>query len=119
MYWYFRKEKTMNYEQWHKEYHEKKIGNPKKELDEKDILILAKLGIEIKDKEYTEYELEVLTIEVGAYYRDETMNKFDLEFTKDLKITGVTKEEYTYIQDKVDSLYNKFSKYFAKFRLEA
>ena len=47
------------------------------------------------------------------------MNKFDLEFTKDLKITGVTKEEYTYIQDKVDSLYNKFSKYFAKFRLEA
>lgn len=109
----------MNYEEWHKEYLEKKIGNPKKELDEKDVLILKKLGIEIKDKEYTEYELEVLTIDVGAYYRDETMNEFDLECTKDLKSTGVTKEEYTHIQDKVDSIYNKFSKNFAKFRLEA
>lgn len=105
----------MNYEEWHKEYMEKKIGNPKKLLGKRDIKILSKLGIKIEDKEYTEYELEVLTIDVGAYYKDETMDELDLKFVKDLTSTGVTQKEYSYIQDKIDKIYDDFSKYFARY----
>lgn len=105
----------MEYEQWHKEYLEKKIGNVKNELNDKDIDILSKLGIKIDDKDYTEYELECLTVDVGAYYKDDTMSELDLEYVKNLQSTGVTQEEYNYISDKIDKIYDKFSKYFAKF----
>lgn len=105
----------MNYEEWHKEYIEKKIANIKNELAENDIAILSKLGIVIDNKVYTEYELESLTIDVGAYYKDDTMTDLDLEYVKDLKSTGVTQEEYNYISDKIDKIYEKFSKYFAKY----
>ena len=61
----------MGYDEWHKEYLEKKIVNIKNELDTKDLKILSKLNIKIEDKVYTEYELETLTVEVGAYYKDD------------------------------------------------
>lgn len=105
----------MNFEQWHKEYFERKIANVKKELNERDIEILLKLGITVEDKIYTEYELESLTIDIGAYYKDNTMSELDLEYVKDLDSTGVTLEEYNYISDKIDKIYDKFSKYFAKY----
>lgn len=105
----------MEFEEWHKEYLEKKIVNLKNELTEKDIGILSKLGIEVKDKTYTEYELEIFMSDVGAYYRDDTMTELDLEYTKDLIKTGVSQKTYKYIQDKVDKIYDRYSKYFAKF----
>lgn len=105
----------MGYEQWHKEYLEKKIASVKDELNDKDLEILSKLGIKIEDEVYTEYELECLTVDVGAYYKDETMSDIELEYVKDLEKTGVTQEEYNYISDKIDRIYDKFSKYFAKF----
>ena len=110
-----RGEKNIGYDEWHKEYLDKKIVNVKNELDTKDLKILSKLNIKIKDKVYTEYELETLTIEVGAYYKDDDMSILELEYVKDLKSTGVTQEEYNYISEKIDKIYDKFSKYFAKF----
>ena len=105
----------MGYDEWHKEYIEKKIVNIKNELDTKDLKILSKLNIMIEDKVYTEYELETLTVEVGAYYKDDDMSILELEYVKDLESTGVTQEEYNYISEKIDKIYDKFSKYFAKF----
>ena len=105
----------MNFEKWHKEYLENKIVNLREELTEKDIEILSKLGIEIKDKTYTQCELEIFMSEVGAYYRDDTMSELDLEYTKDLIETGISPKTYKYIQNKVDKISDKYSKYFAKF----
>ena len=73
----------MNYEEWHKEYMEKKIINLKNELNEKDIEVLSKLDIEVQDKIYTQYDFEIFMINVGAYDRDDTMSELDLEYTKD------------------------------------
>lgn len=104
----------MNYEEWHKEYMEKKIVNLKNELNEKDIEILSKLDIEVQDKIYTQYDFEIFMINVGAYDRDDTMSELDLEYTKDLNGTGVSRKEYKKIQGKVDKIYDKYCKYFAK-----
>ena len=104
----------MNYEEWHKEYMEKKIINLKNELNAKDIEILSKLDIEVQDKIYTQYDFEIFMINVGAYDRDDTMSELDLEYTKDLNSTGVSRKEYKKIQDKVDRIYEKYYKDFAK-----
>lgn len=104
----------MNYEEWHKEYMEKKIVNLKNELNEKDIEILLKLDIEVQDKIYTQYDFEIFMINVGAYDRDDTMSELDLEYTKDLDNTGVSQKEYKDIQGRVDEIYDKYYKYFAK-----
>lgn len=103
----------MNYEEWHKEYMEKKIVNLKNELNEKDIEILSKLNIEVQDKIYTQYDFEIFMINVGAYDRDDTMSELDLEYTKDLNSTSVSRMEYKKIQDKVDKIFDKYCKYFA------
>lgn len=42
------------------------------------------------------------------------MSELDLEYTKDLNSTGVSQNEYKKIQDKVDRIYEKFYKDFAK-----
>ena len=104
----------MNYEEWHKEYMEKKIINLKNELNEKDIEVLSKLDIEVQDKIYTQYDFEIFMINVGAYDRDDTMSELDLEYTKDLNSTVVSRKEYKKMQDKVDKIYDKYCKYFAK-----
>ena len=104
----------MNYEEWHKEYMEKKIINLKNELNEKDIEVLSKLDIEVQDKIYTQYDFEIFMINVGAYDRDDTMSELDLEYAKDLNSTGVSRKEYKKMQDKVDKIYDKYCKYFAK-----
>lgn len=104
----------MYYEEWHKEYLEKKIINLKNELNEKDIDILTKLGIEVQDKIYTQCDFDIFMAKVGAYDRDDTMSELDLEYTKDLNSTGISQKEYKKIQDKVDRIYDKYYKYFAK-----
>lgn len=104
----------MDYEEWHKEYLEKKIINLINELNEKDIEVLSKLDIEVQDKIYTQYDFEIFMINVGAYDRDDTMSELDLEYTKDLNSTGVSQKEYKDIQGRVDEIYDKYYKYFAK-----
>lgn len=83
-------------------------------MNEKDIEILSKLGIEVKDKIYTQYDFEIFMINVGTYDRDDTMSELDLEYTKDLDNIGVSQKEYKKIQNKVDNIYDKYCKYFAK-----
>lgn len=42
------------------------------------------------------------------------MSELDLEYTKDLDNIGVSQKEYKKIQNKVDNIYDKYCKYFAK-----
>lgn len=104
----------MDYEEWHKEYLEKKIINLKNELNEKDIDILTKLGIGVQDKIYTQCDFDIFMAKVGAYDKDDTMSELDLKYAKDLNSTEVSQKEYKKMQDKVDKIYDKYCKYFAK-----
>ena len=105
----------MDYEEWHKEYLEKKIINLINELNEKDIDILTKLGIEVQDKIYTQCDFDIFMAKVGAFDKDDTMSELDLEYTKDLNSTEVSQKEYKKIQDKIDKIYDKYCKYFARY----
>ena len=66
--------------------------------------MINKLGIKIKDKIYTEYEFEVLNMDLLAYYKDDDMNEEELEMTKDLEKTGVSREKYNRLIEKVEEI---------------
>ena len=56
--------------------------------------ILKKLGIQLENKLYTEYEFECLRVDVAEYYGNE----------EKLPI-GVTKEEYKKLREILDDIY--------------
>ena len=56
--------------------------------------ILKKLGIQLENKLYTEYEFECLRVDVAEYYGSE----------EKLPI-GVTKEEYKKLREILDNIY--------------
>ena len=94
------------YEEWSNKYHNVEIVDIKKFLTWKDKKILKKLCIKIKNKKYTEYELECLTMDLLAYYDDTEMDLSEEEkqFQKSLKDTKVSREEYNILLDKVQSI---------------
>lgn len=94
------------YEEWNKKYHSEEIVNLKKYLTWKDKKILKKLGIKIKNKKYTEYEMECLTMDLLAYYDDPEMDLSEEEkqFQKPLEDTEVSREEYNLLLDKVQKI---------------
>ena len=56
--------------------------------------VLDKLGIQLENKLYTEYEFECLRVDVAEYYGNE----------EKLPI-GVTKEEYKKLREILDNIY--------------
>lgn len=94
------------YEEWSNKYHNVEIVDIKKFLTWKDKKILKKLSIKIKNKKYTEYELECLTMDLLAYYDDTEMDLSEEEkqFQKSLEDTKVSREEYNILLDKVQSI---------------
>ena len=96
--------KEFNYEKWSEKYHNKEVVDLKKLLTEDELKVMEKLGIKLKDKIYTEYELEVISMELLAYYKDDDMSKKELEFSKSLDDTGVNKEEYNKLLDKFENI---------------
>ena len=64
-----------------------------KELSNKSIEVIKKLGIKLENKVYTEYEFDILEREVSDYYEYEEME--DKSYLKSLEGTGVSQEEVT------------------------
>lgn len=96
------------YNDWNKKYHTLKCIDLKSLFDKEEIKILKKLGIKIKDKKYTEYEFELILIELGYYMEIEDD---DVEVIESLKATrkyiadkGVSQEEFNKIIKKIDNL---------------
>jgi hypothetical protein len=103
------KMERFNYKEWLDTYHNKEIVDLKKHFTEEELNIIRKLGIEIKDKVYTEYEFEILDMDILAYYKYDDMTKEELEITKNLEETGVSKEEYEKLlkkMEEINSLYH-------------
>lgn len=96
--------KEFDYEKWSEKYHNEEIIDLKKHFTIEDFNLINKLGIKIKDKIYTEYEFEVLNMDLLAYYKDDDMNEEELEMTKDLDGTGVSKEEYDKLLCKIEEI---------------
>ena len=95
-----------NYDEWNERYHNKEIIDIKKHLNDEDIEILHRLGIKTYDKMYTEYELEVLEMDLLAYYEDldEELSEEEKQYQKSLDGTNVTRERYNSLLKKVEEM---------------
>lgn len=95
-----------NYDEWNERYHNKEIIDIKKHLNDEDIEILHRLGIKTYDKIYTEYELEVLEMDLLAYYEDldEELSEEEMQYQKSLDGTNVTRERYNSLLKKVEEM---------------
>lgn len=98
------------YKEWDEKYHNLDVIDVKKHLSSKDIKILKKLGIKVKNKIYTEYEFECLTMDLLAYYDDPEMvlSEEEKEFQKSLDGTNVSREEYNEVLNKVQKINERF-----------
>lgn len=74
-------------------YHNVPVVDVMKELSQESIEIIRKLGIEIEDKIYTEYEFDLLEGEVFDYYIYEEMPEEEKIYVKSLEGTGLTNED--------------------------
>lgn len=101
-------QQSIDYEElhrkWKEKYFHKELVDLKKYFTDKDFEIISKLGIEIKDKIYTEYEFELLDGEVIDYYKSDDMDEEELKMGKNLEETGVSIEEYNQLLDKIHNI---------------
>ena len=94
------------YLEWDEKYHNLEILNIRKMLSFKEKRILKKLGITIKDKKHTECEIECLMLELLLYYDDpeEYLSKEEKKYQKSLEGTGVSREEYNKLLNKITKI---------------
>ena len=67
-----------------------------------------KLGIVIKDKIYTEYEFETLNNSLYDYYYSEEMSEEEKQQVKSLDGTGVSREQYNNLLDKIEKINEEY-----------
>ena len=107
-------EKAMDddfYEKWKEKYYNKKFIEIDKYLTENDFEILNKLGIKVEKKIYTEYEFELLNMELLAYYDDpeEDLSEEEKQFQKSLEGTNVSRVEYNRLLEKINEMNNIYN----------
>lgn len=94
------KEKKLNNSEWKEKYYNERNIKLKENFNEQELQVLKKLGIELEDKLYTNYEYECIEIDIFAYCDDkDKLSKEDIEITKPLP-KGVSKEEYKNVFEK-------------------
>lgn len=102
--------KDFDFEEWQNKYHNKEFIDFKKYLDSKDIELLKKLDINIKDKLYSNYEFDILEGKLLRYYKNEKeMSKEDLELSKSLDNTGVSREDYNVLLEKFNKISDDYN----------
>lgn len=94
--------KELNYEEWQEKYYNNRNIDIMKYINKEDIELIKKLNIDIEEKIYTEHELELLEMAILQYYKEKGMSKEDMEFTKTLEGTGVTRKEYNKVLEKLE-----------------
>lgn len=107
---YDRVEKTvyigevMDFDKWYEKYSTKELVDLKKHLSQSDFDIIKRLNTEIKDKIYTEQELEYLDMDLLAFYRnEEEMDEEELKKSKPLP-ENVSREEYNNLLEKINKI---------------
>lgn len=74
-----------NYEEWNDKYHNRKIINLIDYLNDNDMNILNKLGISVENKEYTEYELDIIKQELNQYDDRFEIEEYDEKVKEDIR----------------------------------
>lgn len=93
-----------DYYRWQEKYYYKQYIELFKCFNKRDIEILKRLGITIKDKSYTEHELEMIYYNLLQYYKnEEEMEKEEIDEAKPLE-NGVTREEYNNVLKKFEQI---------------
>ena len=97
-----------NSEGWREMYMNKEIVDLKKYFTNEEFDLFRKLGIEIKDKIYTEYEIELINNSLYDYYYSEDMSEDEKSQVKSLEETGVTREQYNNLLNKIEQINEEF-----------
>ncbi|HBC85030.1 MAG TPA: hypothetical protein DCZ30_06510 [Clostridiales bacterium] len=94
------------YLEWDEKYHNLEILNIRKMLSFKEKRLLKKLGITIKNKKHTECEIECLMLQLLLYYDDpeEYLSIEEKKYQKSLEGTGVSREEYNKLLNKITKI---------------
>ena len=103
----------MNFYEWQKKYHKKQIIDVRKELTEQELDIMQKLGIEVENKIYTEYEYEVLKMDLIEFYKNDDMEEEDLKKAREL-VKGISRNKYNELLKKFDEIDKKYENTFNK-----
>ena len=97
-----------NSEGWREMYMNKEIVDLKKYFTNEEFDLFRKLGIEIKDKIYTEYEIELINNSLYDYYYSEDMSEDEKKQVKSLEETGVTREQYNNLLNKIEQINEEY-----------
>ncbi len=97
-----------NSEGWREMYMNKEIVDLKKYFTNEEFDLFRKLGIEIKDKIYTEYEIELINNSLYDYYYSEDMSEDEKNQVKTLEETGVTREQYNNLLNKIEQINEEY-----------
>ena len=97
-----------NSEGWRDMYMNKEIVDLKKYFTNEEFDLFRKLGIEIKDKIYTEYEIELINNSLYDYYYSEDMSEDEKNQVKSLEETGVTREQYNNLLNKIEQINEEY-----------
>ena len=92
-----------DFDSWYDKYSTDEIVDIKKHLNRDDITLLKKLNIKIKNKIYTEQEIEILSMDLLSYYIADDMEKEELKQSKSLP-KDVSREEYNNLLEKINKI---------------
>lgn len=94
---------TFDFDSWYDKYSTKEIVDIKKYLNRDDITLLRKLNIKIKNKIYTEQEVEILNMDLLSYYIADDIDEEELKQSI-LLPKDVTRGEYNKLLEKVNKI---------------
>ena len=94
---------TFDFDSWYDKYSTDEIVDMKKYLNRADINLLNKLNIKIKNKIYTEQEVEILNMDLLSYYLVDDMDEEELKQSK-LLPKDVSREEYNNLLEKINKI---------------
>ena len=94
---------TFDFDSWYDKYSTEEIVDIKKHLNGDDITLLKKFNIKIKNKIYTEQEVEILNMDLLSYYIADDMEIEEINMSKDLP-KDVSREEYNNLLEKVNKI---------------
>lgn len=94
---------TFDFDSWYYKYSIEEIVDIKKFLNRDDINLLKKLNIKIKNKIYTEQEVEILNMDLLSYYIADDMDEDELKESKTLP-KDVSRKEYNNLLEKINKI---------------
>lgn len=94
---------TFDFDSWYDKYSTDEIVDIKKHLNRDDITLLKKLKIKIKNKIYTEQEVEILSMDLLSYYIADDMEIEEFKMSKKLP-KDVSREEYNKLLGKINKI---------------